>query len=102
MSQPIVVFARFLAKAGKEEALKAELLKAIAPTRAEPDNIFYDLHQAPDQPAIFFFHESWKDEAALQQHMETPHLQALVAAAQSLQTEPFSVLVTRMISAPEG
>jgi len=100
MSDPIVVFARFLAKAGQEDALKAVLLKAVEPTRAEADNISYDLHQAVDQPAVFFFHEQWTDEAALQRHMETPHLKALVAAAEELQLEPFSVVISRMVSAP--
>lgn len=100
MAGPIVVFARFLAKQGKEDAMREALLKAIEPTRAEPDNISYDLHQAPDQPAVFFFHETWKDEAALQRHMETPHLKELAAAAEALQLEPFSVVVTRMISPP--
>jgi quinol monooxygenase YgiN len=100
MSEPIVVFARFLAKAGKEEEMKAALLQAIEPTRAEPDNILYDLHQAVDQPAVFFFHEHWTDEAALQRHMQTPHLKALAAAAEELQLEPFSVVIARMISAP--
>jgi len=79
-----------------------ELLKAIAPTRAEAGNLLYDLHQAPDQPAIFYFHEQWQDEAALQRHMETPHLKALAQAAEGLQVEPFSVLITRMISPPAG
>jgi quinol monooxygenase YgiN len=100
MPDQIVVFARFLAKAGKEEALKTELLKAIEPTRAESDNITYDLHQAVEQPAVFFFHEQWKDQAALQKHLETPHFKALAQAAEDLQAEPFSVVVTRMVSPP--
>ena len=100
MAAPLVVFARFTAKAGKEEALKAELLKMIAPTRAEPDNIFYDLHQGVDQPAFLFFHESWRDEAALTRHMATPHFQAMDAAVETLQADPYSVVITRMTSAP--
>lgn len=100
MAEPLVVFARFLAKAGREEALKAELMKMIEPTRAEPDNIFYDLHQGADQPAVFMFHESWPDEAALKRHMDTPHFQAMDAAVEELQAEPYSVVLTRMASAP--
>lgn len=60
------MFARFLAKHGEEEC-SAELLKAVAPTRQEPDNIRYDLHQAADQPAVLF-HERWRDQAALRSH----------------------------------
>lgn len=100
MAAPLVVFARFTAKAGKEEALKAELLKMIAPTRAEPDNIFYDLHQGVDQPAFLFFHESWPDEAALKRHMATPHFRAMDDAVQDLQADPYSVVITRMTSTP--
>jgi quinol monooxygenase YgiN len=100
MAEPIVTFARFLAKAGKEEALKAELLKMIEPTRAEAANVYYDLHQSVDQPAIFVFHEAWADEGALKAHMATPHFQALERAVEDLQAEPYSVVITRMTSTP--
>jgi quinol monooxygenase YgiN len=102
MAEPIVIFARFLAKAGKEDAMRTELLKMIEPTRAEATNLYYDLHQSADQPAIFVFHEAWADEAALKAHMATPHFQALEAAVEDLQAEPYSVVITRMISTPEA
>jgi quinol monooxygenase YgiN len=98
MADPVIVFARFLAKAGQESALRDELLKMIAPTRDEGDNLFYDLHQSIEQPAVFMFHEGWRSAEALQRHMATPHFTAMDDAVQTLQAEPYSVVETNMIS----
>ncbi len=54
-----------------------ELLESlIAPTRAEADNVTYALHQGSQDPAVFIFIEHWTDQAALDAHLGTPHLQA--------------------------
>ena len=99
MAEPIVNFARLLAKAGKEEALKAECLKMIEPTRAEAGCISYDCHQSDENPSVFFFHESWADRDAIKQHMATPHMKSLDEAMADLSVE-HSVVSTTMISTP--
>ena len=47
-------------------------------SRAEPGCIGYDLHLAKNDPGLFLFYETWKSQADLDAHFETPHLKALV------------------------
>ena len=58
-SGKLTVVARFKAKPGKEEQVKRELLKLLAPTRAETGCLNYDLHESLGNPAEFLFHENW-------------------------------------------
>jgi quinol monooxygenase YgiN len=69
----LTIIARLLAKKESAEAVKAELLKLIAPTRGEEGCIEYRLHQDNDNPALFFFYETWENEARLEKHKETDH-----------------------------
>lgn len=63
---------------GKGAALKAALLKLAAATVQEKGNICYKLHATSD-PDEFFIYEQWKDQAALDSHMNEPHLQNFLA-----------------------
>jgi quinol monooxygenase YgiN len=78
MSAPLTLVARMRAKPGQEARLRAELQRLVAPTRAEPGCIGYDLHLSQNEPALFLFYETWKSQADLDAHFETPHLKALV------------------------
>ena len=72
----IQIIALFKAKPGKEEALKKFLTKLIEPTRKESGCLLYTLHQNTNDPSDFVFIEEWEDHAAIDRHMETPHIQA--------------------------
>jgi quinol monooxygenase YgiN/quercetin dioxygenase-like cupin family protein len=61
---------------GAGEAVRRELLSLSAPTRAEPGNLRYDLYRSVDRADRFMRLEVWRDEAALERHKTTPHLQA--------------------------
>ncbi|HEX7654102.1 MAG TPA: putative quinol monooxygenase [Verrucomicrobiae bacterium] len=76
--KPITVVATFQALPGKEEELKQALLTLVAPTRKENGCINYDLHVASDNPGKFLFHENWTSKAALDVHLQTPHIQVLL------------------------
>ncbi|WP_171060551.1 putative quinol monooxygenase [Poseidonocella sp. HB161398] len=52
----------------------------IAGSRAEPGNISFEAFRAEDGSPGVFLVERWRDQAALDSHMETPHLQAVGAA----------------------
>ncbi len=82
--------ARFKATAGHEEALKAALLPCVGPTREEAGCHSYILHQAVEEPTLFVFFEVWRDQAALDAHMATPHFKRLVEAATPHLAEPFA------------
>ncbi|MBI5854400.1 MAG: antibiotic biosynthesis monooxygenase [Nitrospirae bacterium] len=57
-SQSVTVIARLHAKPGREAALREEYRKIIAPTRAEPEFLSYDMHESPTDPALVFFMSS--------------------------------------------
>ena len=68
------------AKAGQVDLVKTELAKLVAPSRADPGCVQYDLHQDHDNPAHFLFFENWESRALWQQHMNAPHLERFRAA----------------------
>lgn len=74
----ITVVATFQARAGKEAELKTALLGLLAPTRKEAGCLNYDLHQLPEDPARFLFHENWTSKALLDAHLKSAHIAALL------------------------
>jgi quinol monooxygenase YgiN len=84
MSEQLTVVVRIKAKRGKEEHVKQELTKLLAPTRAEPGCINFDLHQAAEDTSLFLVHENWASEEDLNRHFEMAYLRAWLDRAQSL------------------
>jgi quinol monooxygenase YgiN len=87
------VVARLISKPDQVEAFKTVLASLREPTRKETGCISYELLQNPADPTEFVFVEEWASAAALDAHMQTPHLQAalgqaanLVAAAPEIRT----------------
>ena len=74
----ITVVATFQALPGKEDELKKALIGLVAPTRKEAGCINYDLHQSPEEPGKFLFFENWTTKAALDAHLQMPHIQVLL------------------------
>ena len=77
-AKTITVVATFQAKSGKEAELKKVLMTLLAPTRKETGCINYDLHQSPDEPGKFLFHENWTDKKSLDTHLQSAHVQVLL------------------------
>jgi quinol monooxygenase YgiN len=88
MAATVHVVARFIAKSGKEEALRAVLYGAVAPTRRELACYQYDLLANPQNPREFCFVERWENEKSLDQHLETPHIVSMMAQVQDLVDGP--------------
>ena len=80
----IVVVGSFTARPGKEaEGLEAfEAL--VEPTHAEDGCILYALHRGSDNPARLAFIERWASREALDAHLASPHIQALLERADEL------------------
>jgi quinol monooxygenase YgiN len=74
----VTVIATFQAKPGKEAELKKALLALISPTRQEAGCLNYDLHQQPEDPAKFLFHENWTSRVHLDAHLKNTHIQVLL------------------------
>jgi quinol monooxygenase YgiN len=74
---PYVVTARWTAKEGREDEVRAAILQLIEPSRAEPGNLFYQPNQDPSDPRIFFFYEQYVDEDAYKAHGASEHFTRL-------------------------
>ena len=97
----VTVIARFVAKPETATELRKELLGVISPTRAEEGCINYDLHRDPNDPTRFMFHETWISKKALDQHLNTPHLQALQEKTEKLLAEPLDMTLWQTIEPPD-
>jgi len=73
-NQQLTIVAKIIAKEGKRELVKNELLKLIDITRAEEGCISYDLHQDNTNPNLFLFYENWINRDLWQKHMNNAHL----------------------------
>lgn len=78
------VVAVITAKSGSEKIVGDALNALVAPTRAEPGCLSYHLFESNADPAVFVTHETWRSQADLDAHLQTPHLQQALAAAGDL------------------
>lgn len=88
MTAPLTVIAYFRAKPGQESRAREALQALLAPTRAEPGCINYDLHQSLDDPAAFVFYENWESAAHLEVHARSAHIRALERIVPDVFTAP--------------
>jgi quinol monooxygenase YgiN len=84
----LIVVAVFRARHGEEAALGAALEAMVEPTRKEVGCLNYDLHQGPEDPGLFFFHETWESAAHHRAHLDTLHVRNLLAISPQLLLEP--------------
>jgi quinol monooxygenase YgiN len=73
-----VVSAKWRAKPGKEDRLEELCREMTEPSRAEPGNLFYQAHRAPDDAQLFYLYEQYVDEAGYVAHQESEHFTRLV------------------------
>ena len=90
------VIARFVAREGKENQLKGLLESMLTPTRAESGCESYELYES-DSKGRFYLNETWGSQAALDQHLATPHFERLKQTGAELVREPFEVNIVKRI-----
>ena len=73
-----VVSAKWRAKPGKEDRLKALCEEMTEPSRAEPGNVYYQAQRSLDDPQLFYLYEQYVDEAGYEAHQATEHFTRLV------------------------
>jgi len=61
-------------KAEKVDEARLFFQQFLAPSRAEPGCIQYDLFQCDTDPQIFYFFEKWASEEAFKTHSTQPFL----------------------------
>jgi quinol monooxygenase YgiN len=84
MPATVHVVGRFVAKPGKEQALKTALNALIAPSRRELGCYQYDLLENPSDPRDFCFVERWDTERALDQHTDSSHVKQAQSQVEGL------------------
>ncbi len=80
----IRVFARAVARPDRRDELVQALRENMAASLRERGCVGYELAQAVDDPDALTTIEVWRDEAALAEHMRTPHVAALLATVPDL------------------
>jgi quinol monooxygenase YgiN len=73
------IVARITARPDRVDAVREALLALVPPTRAEPGCLEYRLLQSEEAPTDFTFVERWRDRAAFEAHLATPHFRAAAA-----------------------
>ena len=96
--EKITVLAKIKAKDGLAGTVKQQAMALVAPTRSEAGCISYDLHQSTEDENLFMFYENWTSKKALDEHIQTPHLQAFIAKADELLDGPLDVTIWNKIS----
>ena len=96
--EQIVLIARLKVKADKVEELKEAALAIVAQSRAEAGCINYDIHQSIEDETVFFWHETWKHKAAIDEHFATPFFGEFFKTVEQVAAEPPQINLTRMIT----
>ena len=71
----------------REEFLRAIEDDSICSVRDEPGCVRFDVLQDRADPDHYYFYEVYRDEAAFQAHLETPHLARWMKAAEECLVE---------------
>ena len=89
----ITVAATFEARPEKETELRDALIGLVGPTRKEAGCINYDLHVSSENPRRFLFHENWTTKMALEAHLQSPQIQALLPRLDALCSAPPEIVI---------
>ncbi len=73
------VVAHLKSQEGRADELRSALEGLLAPTREEAGCISYELLESTEDGDAFTFVEEWVNPEALQAHLETSHIQAVIA-----------------------
>ena len=77
-------FVRFEPLPAKETEFREELLRIVAPTRAESGCLAVHTFESLHEPFVFVIHSEWADEAAFELHARLPHTVRFLGIAETL------------------
>ena len=80
-------------KAGKEDAVKAEILKIIPDVRKEKGCLRYDLLVLKDGGNRFMFYEIWEDKATFTAHGAVSHMMTYRERIKDLLEKPTEISI---------
>jgi quinol monooxygenase YgiN len=86
------VIAEIVSKKDKADDLRALLVPFAETSAKEPGCLTYTLMEVIGEPGRFLTCERWKDKAALDAHMVTPDIKAIVPKLEPVLAKPFTQL----------
>jgi quinol monooxygenase YgiN len=86
------VIAEIVSKKDKADELRALLVPFAETSAKEPGCLVYTLMEVIGEPGRFLTFERWKDKAALDAHMVTPDIKAIVPKLEPVLAKPFTQL----------
>ena len=95
----LYVIAEIVSKPDKADALRALLVPFAAKSRKEPGCFEYTLMEVEAEPGRFLTFERWTGHPALDAHLKTPTIAALVPKLGDILAKPFTQI---FLSAPRG
>ena len=78
--------------------VRQKLLALTASTTLEAGNVCYCLHEAKDNPNLFVIYEKWKNQAALDFHMNQDYLKTFLEESKPLLAEEIRGTICQQIS----
>ena len=91
-------YERFHARPGKEADVAAALGEVVPPSRAEPGCLEIHAFRSVGDPALFYIHSRWEDQAAFETHAGLPHTRRFISRVEPLIDHPLEVARTARIS----
>lgn len=82
------IVARAIARPDAVEQVLQALQKCLLPTRREPGCQRYQLVRCREAPLEFVMLEEWRSVEDVDAHLQTPHVQQLLAALPALLAAP--------------
>jgi quinol monooxygenase YgiN len=76
----VVWYVKMRAVEGEEERVRQGLAKLVAPTRAVPGCLAFEVHQEANDPGAFSIYEQWEDYAAHEVHTRSDHFREIAKA----------------------
>jgi quinol monooxygenase YgiN len=95
---PLHLIARFHVRAGAEPAAEEALREVAIATRGEPGCLDFQALHAIHDPALFYIHSTWRDEAAFNAHSDLPHTVRYIESIDGLIDQPREISLTELLS----
>ncbi len=96
--EKIVLVARIKVKKEMLAEAKKAALAIVADSRSEAGCLNYDIHQATEDETVLVWHETWANQAALDEHFAKPYFTSFFARVDEFTDEPPQITLTKMIS----
>jgi quinol monooxygenase YgiN len=92
------VIAEIVSKKEKADELRALLVPFAEKSAKEPGCLVYTLMEVTGEPGRFLTFERWTDKAALDAHMVTPDIKAIVPKLEPVLAKPFTQIFLGALS----